>query len=229
MKTIEKQLFTLDELTDAAQMAAYNEWVDDYRYSQEYIWDLQYSDVIHYGEKALASVGINAEWDSWDNCFPGNYADPYSKRYLPYITAADYMPENARSICHMEDFGYYSSMDMADAFNEYEAELIELVDAYENANNYDDQIAISDKFASVHIEACYRACKVLQTRYEEEKDDLESFEHFDDESTQGYEIRTRDNSGRVYYSDCRKWYTIDGEFYDQSNVNHECVSIMKVG
>ena len=226
MKTIEKQLFTLDELSDDARKFAYEEWANDYRESQEYIWDLQYSDVIHYGEKALASVGINAEWDSWDNCYPGNYADPDNGRYLPYITAADYLPDNARNICHMDDCGYCSSMDMADAFNAYETELRELVDAYEIEWDYEKQLDISEQFARVHREACYKACKVLQDCFEWEKEDLESVERFEDETTQGYECHTTDGT-RVYYSDSRKWYTADGELYEQSDINHACVSIVK--
>lgn len=111
MKIKENALYTLDELSEEARERAYNEWLDEYRDSYEWTCDVVYSDTVYYGDKALASVGINAEWDSWDNCFPGNYADPYS--------------------------------------------------------------------------------------------------------------------GRVYYSDNRKWYTVDGELYEQSNVSHECVSLVK--
>ena len=49
----------------------------------------------------------------------------------------------------------------------------------------------------------------------------------EDEFTQGCEYRTRDNSGRVFYSDSRKWYTVDGKFCEQGNVSYECVSIVK--
>lgn len=227
MKIKETALYTLDELNDKAQERAYNEWLDEYRDSYEWTCDVVYSDAVHYGDKALASVGINAEWDSWDNCFPGNYADPDSGRYLPYITAADYLPDNAREICHMEGYGFCSSMDMADAFNAYEPRLLALIKAYETATKYDDLIIISEHFARVHREACETACRVFHNCFAEEKEYYESMEHFEDETTQGGEWRTRDNSGRVYYSDNRKWYTADGEFYEQSDVSNECVSIVK--
>lgn len=227
MKIKETTLYTLDELNDKARERAYNEWLDEYRDSYEWTCDVVYSDTVYYGDKALASVGINAEWDSWDNCFVGNYADPYSGRYLPYITAADYLPDHARSICYMDDQGYCSSMDMADAFNAYEPRLLELIGAYETATEYDDLISISEQFARVHREACAAACRVFQDCFAGEKDYYESMEHFEDETIQGGEWRTRDNSGRVYYSDNRRWYTADGEFYEQSDVNHECVSIVK--
>jgi len=57
----------------------------------------------------------------------------------------------------------------------------------------------------------------------------------EDESTQGGEFRACEYpyysnggyTGRVFYSDNRKWYTVDGEYYEQSDVNYECVSIVK--
>lgn len=227
-RVIVLNLFELHELSEEAQENAYREWLDEYRYSTEHICDLQYSDVIHYGDKALASVGIDAEWDSWDNCFPGNYIDPYTGRGVAYMTAADYLPD-AENICHMEDYGYYSSMDMADAFNVYESELRGLVDEYRKTDDYDKRGDIADRFAYLHREACRDACKVFRDRYEEEKEDLESFERFEDETTQGYRCYTRDSAGRVYCTDCRKWYTEDGELYEQSDVNHACISIVKAG
>lgn len=51
----------------------------------------------------------------------------------------------------------------------------------------------------------------------------------EDETTQGYKCRQIDKTGRVYYSDCRKWYTSSGEFFEQSNIDHACVSIVRVG
>lgn len=226
-RLIKIELFTLEELSNEARERAYKEWLDEYCESFEYICELQYSDVITYGEKALASVGINAEWDSWDNCYPGNYADPHSGRFSPCVTAADYLPDDAGAICHMDDFGFYSSMDMADTFNEYETELRELVSAYAIEWDYEKQLEISAQFARVHNDACRAACRVFQNCYEEEKEYNESMERFEDESMQGYEYRTTDNAGRVHYSDNRRWYTADGELYEQSNISHECVSIVK--
>ena len=51
-------------------------------------------------------------------------------------------------------------------------------------------------------------------------------EEFGDELTQGGEAWTRDRSGRVIYSDSRRWYTLDGEFIKQRSTR-ECVSIVK--
>lgn len=45
----------------------------------------------------------------------------------------------------------------------------------------------------------------------------------------GYECRTIDSSGRVYYHDSRKWYTADGELFEESNIVHKCVSIVRAG
>ena len=61
-------------------------------------------------------------------------------------------------------------------------------------------------------------------------------EECEDETTQGGESRACEYpyyknggyTGRVFYSDNRKWYTVDGEFYEQSDVNGVCVSLVKV-
>lgn len=226
MKTQETTLFELYELTDDARENAYKNWLDDYRWSGEYTMDLMYSDTVHYGDKALEGVGMVAEWDSWDNCRPGSYIDPDNGRMTPYLTAADYLP-NAENICSMDDYGYWSSMDMADAFNEYSAQLLELVKAYKACEDYDESGRIAEEFARLHKDACWDACRVFQRCYEDEKEDLESLERFEDESTQGYECRTIGRTGRVYYSDCRKWYTEDGEYWGESSINNACVSIVK--
>lgn len=232
-ETYTVELFELHELDDGARDNAYRNWLEDYRESAGYYYDVTQNDVIHYGDKALASVGINAEWDSWDNCFPGNYADPYNGRYLPYGDAAEYLGVDwgarmtARDICHMDDYGYYSSMDMAEAFNAYEARLLQLVADYEKCDDYDGRGDIAEQFARLHREACEKACKALQNDYEVEREYLESFEHFEDETEQGYCWRTLDETGRVIFHDCRKWYTAEGEFYEQADVSGACVSIVK--
>ena len=117
---------------------------------------------------------------------------------------------------------------MADAFNAHEDELRELIAKYDACDDYDERGEIAEKFARVHRQACEDACRVFQQCAEDEREYQESFERFEDEYTQGSTYTYYGYAdGRKYRSDSRKWYTADGEFFEQSNVNHECVSIVK--
>lgn len=51
----------------------------------------------------------------------------------------------------------------------------------------------------------------------------------EDETTTGGEYYTRDKCGRVYYYDSRRWYTAAGVHYCTSDIDRECVSIVRAG
>lgn len=227
MKTIEKQLFTLDELTDDARRNAYNEWVESALVFD--VYDHLSITVDYDARKALETVGADWDCDSYGNMWP--------------IMRNVEIPRDGHAD-KMKDGGEWVSMDMAEAFNAHGPKMEEYAGmwyqvAYPENNtpfwDCDDETSydLLGMFEELYLEeyeaAVYDALRKWKENREAEEEYITSFEAFEDEFSQGYECRQIDKSGRVYYSDCRKWYTIDGEYYDQSNINHACVSIVKAG
>ncbi len=113
----------------------------------------------------------------------------------------------------------------------------------ENKYFYERLDDMRDKIFDAWIEELEAACEdvrntieyLLRAEWEYYTSEEYAREECADESTQGGESRACEYpyyknggyTGRVYYSDNRKWYTVDGEFYEQSDVSHECVSIVK--
>ncbi len=218
--------------------ADYLQWVDeDFRdYNEREIWDC-----VRDLEKQT-----NCKW---------SYNRWYSCDFdVEYKTFPIWSPEYVE---HAEDNGYYASFDICEAWNAHVSKLRGLYETYDYIDEimentfpyYDDNYAkirenwtyharleeMRDKVHDMYIEelddACRDVANAIQSLLTLEWEDVHSREYiesrFEDLET-GYSCYTRDDSGRVYYYDSRKWYTEDGELYEESNVHHECISIVKL-
>jgi hypothetical protein len=157
-----------------------------------------------------------------------------------------------------DDNGYYASMDICEAWNahirkmnalhmqaEYlytlENDVYPIYDAHytpikENIafNTRVSKMigAIYDEWTAELERACVDVANTIRSLLDDEWNYVHSHEYAQDylaEVDAGYECRTIDNSGRVYYHDTRKWYTADGQLYEEASVNHACVSIVRAG
>ena len=109
------------------------------------------------------------------------------------------------------------------------------------AENYRLEAArddVYDQWEAEHERACVDVCNVIQSLLADAWEYSHSPEYMEEyyaTNEAGYECRTlqymprntNGYTGRVYYHDRRTWYTADGEEYEQSAVDHECVSIVK--
>lgn len=98
-------------------------------------------------------------------------------------------------------------------------------------NHYDDVLqSLYDEWYQTLEAACKDIAGTITGMLQAEWDYWTSEEYaretYEDMEA-GYECRTKDAYGRVYYHDSRKWFTVDGELYEQASVNHACVSIVK--
>lgn len=128
-----------------------------------------------------------------------------------------------------------------DVYNEWDSNAYE--DAPHNASFYRRADALRDIAITQWYAELERACddvrNTIETLLRGEWDYYTSEEYTrlecEDEYAQGGKMysceypsyKNGGYTGRVYYSDSRKWYTADGAFYEQSDINHACVSIVK--
>lgn len=218
------ELFTIDELSDDARERAYNDWLEEPSALQiEYY--LQ--DTIDYdARKALDPIIPNWNCDAYGHIWP--------------IMRNVKMPNDGHAP-RMKDCGDWATMDIADAFNAYGHEMEEYANiwyriAYPESGSAfyecDDTAAydLLGLYEDLYLQTFEKAAQAALSKWEElreaEREYHTSTEAFEDEFNQGYECRTIDRTGRVYLNDCRKWYTANGEFYEQSDITHECVSIV---
>ena len=184
----------------------YNRW-----YSADFDCEYSYNDC--YDPVELAPVRDTGYYASMDIC------DAWNKHV-----------RKLNGIYHLYDYVDYLCWDV---YNEWDSNYY--CDAPHNAHFYARADALREGLITRWYEELEKACEdvrdAIETLLRNEWDYYTSEEYTreqcEDETTQGYECRTIDHSGRVLYSDCRRWYTVDGELYEQSDVNRECVSIVK--
>lgn len=243
-------LYTFDELNDDARARVVAEYMEeresDPYFSQWFIdaYESEIWDAVRDLENAISWTGATWHYNRWYSC---DFDCEFS-----YNDCSD--PGELEPV---HDNGYYASMDICNAWNSharklnaicYRMEHIEelmygeydvwgphYVYQKEKEPAYNRLEAMRDDLVGRWYAELEAACEdvrntietLLRGEWEYYTSEEYAREECEDETTQGYECRTRDNSGRVYYSDCRRWYTVDGEFFEQSDVNRECVSIVK--
>lgn len=242
-------LYTFDELSEEARarvVADYMEERESDPYYNQWFIDCYESEIwscVRDLEQSIRGARVQWHYNRWYSCdFDCEFS--YDDCYDP------------GELYPVEDTGYYASMDLCDVWNSHVDKLNAINRAFENVCNYmyeinssfdywneytyedrlysildDAQTSLVGRWYAELEKACEDVRNTIETllRGEWEYYTSEEYarEECEDESTQGYECRTRDNSGRVYYSDNRRWYTVDGEFFEQSDVSRECVSIIK--
>lgn len=243
-------LYTFEELSEDARNRVVSDYVEERAndpYLAQYFADCYESDIWHCVkdlESNISGARVSWQYNRWYSCYfdcEYSYDDCYDPSKLSTI----------------EDNGYCYSMDICDAWNAhirklntiyYRVDYLDhlLWDVYNDWDAFERRFDPNAKFSarldrmrddliSQWYEELEKACDDVRDAIEillrGEWDYYTSEEYArmecEDETAQGYECRTIDNTGRMYYYDTRKWYTIDGELYEQSSIIHECVSIVK--
>lgn len=245
-ETYTVDLFEFHELADDVRA----DLVDRFMVENEGFFDDTFRDCheldIWEAVKALQKqTGCKWFYNPWYSCdFDVNY-----KMYETYETELFYPAD---------DNGYYASFDICEAWNAHirkmnalhmQAEYLYYLenDVYPIYNAHYTPIkeniafntrvskmieAIYDEWTAELERACVDVANTIQSLLDDEWNYVHSHEYAQDylaEVDAGYECRTIDNSGRVYYHDTRKWYTADGQLYEEASVDHACISIVKAG
>lgn len=249
-ETYTVKLYTFDELSDDARARVvsdfYEERASDPYFSQWFIdcYEHKIWACVRDLEKSITGARVQWQYNRWYSCdfdCEFSYDDCYDPGEMERV----------------KDTGYYASMDLCDAWNGHVRKLNAIcyrVDYLEslmygkydvwgphyvyqkhNEAAYNRLEGMRDDLVGRWYEELEAACEDVRNTIEYllrgEWDYYTSEEYAaiecEDETTQGYECRQIDNAGRVYYSDCRRWYTVDGIYYDQSSVYNQCVSIVK--
>ena len=248
-ETYTVDLYEFHELSDDAQARIIDEYDEERQndpYFSQWFADFQEHEIwtcVHDLEKSITGARVQWRYNRWYSCdFDCEYA--YDDCYTPY------------EVNRVDDTGYYASMDLCDAWNahvrklnaicyhvnyleslmygEYDVWGPHYVYLKYNETAYNRLETMRDHLIDAWYAELEAACEdvrnTIETLLRVEWEDYTSKEYARGEfeaNEAGYECRTRDNSGRVFYSDSRKWYTVDGKFCEQGNVSYECVSIVK--
>jgi len=245
-------LYTFDELTEEARARVvadyagerandpyFSQWFADFQ--EHEIWEC-----VRDLENTISWTGATWHYNRWYSCdfdCEFSYDDCYDPGELNRV--------NDNGICYSMDLcdawnkhvrklnglcAQFEHVDYLcwDVYNEWDSNYY--CDAPNNAHFYARADALRDHLIGAWYAELETACEdvrntleyLLRAEWEYYTGEEYAREECEDESTQGYECRQIDNAGRVYYSDCRRWYTVDGQFYEQSDVNHECVSIARM-
>lgn len=203
-------------------------------------------------EKSINGARVSWRYNPWYSCdfdCEFSYDDCYTPCKLETIDDNGYYA--SMDICDAWN-AHVKRLNAICALSEYMAEL--QFDIYpchewecdgkpENTSFYIKLDDMGDNLISIWYEELERACDdvrdTIETLLRGEWDYYTSEEYTrtecEDEYAQGGKTysceypyyKNGGYTGRVYYSDSRKWYTADGEFYEQSTINHACVSIVK--
>lgn len=180
---------------------------------------------------------------SYDDCYdPGEMERVKDTGYYASMDLCDAWNSHARKLNGLYHLYEYVNYLCWDVYNEWDSNYY--CDAPHNAHFFARADALRDSLITRWYEELKAACDHVRDTIEAllraEWDYYTSEEYArmecEDETTQGGESRACEYpyyknggyTGRVFYSDNRKWYTVDGEFYEQSDVNGVCVSLVKV-
>lgn len=241
-------LFEFHELSEDAQNRVISEYASEREndpYFPQWFYDCYEHDVwecVHDLEKSISGARVNWRYNRWYSAdFDCEYS--YNDCYDPCELET------------VDDNGICYSMDLCDTWNAHIRELnainarFELIEQYmeETASNYDywnlytAADRVYNRLDDMRSDLIGRWYNELEKACDDVRNTIETllrgeWEYYTSEECArddfegnhaGEEYRTRDNSGRVYYSDSRKWYTASGELFEESNITHECVSIVK--
>ena len=250
-ETYTVELYEFHELNEDAQARIIDEYDEERQndpYFSQWFADFQEHEIwacVRDLEKSITGARVQWRYNRWYSCdfdCEFSYDDCYDPGEMERV----------------KDTGYYASMDLCDAWNKHVRKLnaicyrMEHVDGlmceeYDvwgphyvylkyNEAAYNRLEAMRDHLIGAWYAELEAACddvrNTIETLLRAEWEYYTSEECARDEfeaNEAGYECRTIDNSGRVYYHDTRKWYTAAGELFEQSDINHQCVSIVRAG
>lgn len=244
-------LFEFYELSDDAQEKAIEEYAEE-RANDPFLWQVfaeNYErdiwECVKHLEDSINCARVEWEYNRFYSC---DFDCEYKIKNFDWLE-----PDTNEEI---QNNGYYASFDICNAWNAHARKMNALALMYEYIceqiqalpyepwvfNSKPENMAfcekleymsgeITDKWLCELEKACDDVRNAIETLLRGEWEYYTSEEYTrlecEDEFAQGSEYRQIDNNGRVYYSDSRRWYTANGEFYEQSNISHECVSIVK--
>jgi len=225
-------------------------------YFNQYFYDCYESEIwecVRDLEQSITGARVQWQYNRWyscdfdcefsyDDCYDPGYIEPVKDTgYYASMDLCDAWNAHRRKLnalyyrVYYLDTLIYGDYDVWDVFSQYHKE---------NEPFYNRLETMRDDLISQWFEELENACDdvrdTIETLLRGEWEYYTSEEYArmecEDETTQGGKsyaceypyYKNGGYTGRIYYSDSRKWYTADGEFYEQSNIDHECVSIVKV-
>lgn len=250
-------LFEYFELNDDAQKRVIGEYIEerenDPYFSQWFNdgYESEIWDCVRDLEKSITGARVQWNYNRWyscdfdceysyNDCYDPGYIEPVKDTgYYASMDICDAWNEHARKLNGL----YYQCRWLEylcwDVYNEWNKHYV-----YEdhNAHFFARADALRDLIISRWYEELEKACDdvrdtieaLLRSEWDYYTSEEYAREEFEANET-GEEIRTCEYpyyknggyTGRVFYSDTRKWYLANGELYEQANINRKCVSIVK--
>jgi len=252
------ELYTFDELTDDAKERVYKDFEEERRNDPYYcqwfndayerpIWEC-----VRDLENAIQGADVSWRYNTWYSCdfdCEYTYNDYASPDVIERVSDSGYYA--SMDICDAWNAHTRKLNAIYTHIDYIESLMWDMDTSFDYWNEYTAEDRIYNRLDSMRENLITRWYSELESACKDVRDTIETllrdeWEYYDseeaarieceDETIQGGESYTCEYpyyknggyTGRVYYSDHRKWYTADGELYDESNVNHECVSIVKV-
>jgi len=251
------QLYEFHELCEDAQNRVISEYMierENDPYFAQYFADCYESEIwecVYSLEKSLSNIGVKWSYNPWysadfdivyryNDCSSPDELTPVDDNDICYsmdlCDAWNAHVHKLNAICHRIDYLAYLSEDLYPIYDIYYNEIPE--NAAFSARADDMHLQMVDLWYMELEKACDDVRNTIETLLRGEWEWYASEECARDEyeaNQTGEEYRTCEYpyyknggyTGRIYYSDSRKWYTAAGELYEQSKINHECVSIVK--
>ena len=256
-ETYDVELFEFFELNDGIKKRIAREYLEDnaeaiafeFQESQESeIWEC-----VRDLEKSICGARVKWHYNRWYSCdfdIEYRYDDCYSPCELDAVNDTGHCA--SMDICDAWN-GHIRKLNAIYHELEYLGHLDNDVYPYwsrdcdvirENVLFNSRIEELQDRYIGLWYEELEKACEdvadTIQRLLIDEWEYMNDIEYalirLEDESEAGGEWRTCEYpyyknggyTGRIFYNDTRKWYTAYGELYEQANVNHECVSIVKV-
>lgn len=250
-------LYTFDELSEEAQsrvVADYMEERENDPYFGQWFsdcYELEIWECVRDLEKSITGARVQWRYNRWYSCdfdCEYSYDDCYDPDELDRVDNNGYC--YSMDLCGAWNAHVRKLNAIHRAFENVCVYMNDVDSSYDYWNEYTYEDRLYSILDNARTKLVGRWYEELEAACEDVRNTIETLlrgewdyytseeyarEECSDESTQGGECYTCEYpyyknggyTGRVFYSDNRKWYTADGEFYEQSNVNHECVSIVK--
>lgn len=244
-------LYEFHELNDDAQTRVIEEYAETRSndpYFGQWFFDSYESEIwecVRDLEKSITGARVSWSYNRWysadfdcefsyNDCYEPGYMEPVENNGICYsFDLCDAWNAHVHKLNAIENLIHHV---VYVQYEKYPCNEWEYCGRPENEALYYRLEAMYDDLIGKWYEEIERACDDVRNTIEyllrSEWDYYTSDEYARDDfeaNEAGYECRTIDNSGRVYYYDTRKWYTANGELFEESNVTRECVSIVKAG
>ena len=256
-ETYTVDLYEFHELTEDTQARIIDEYDEERRndpYFSQWFVDFQEHEIwecVRDLEKSINGARVSWRYNPWYSCdfdCEFSYDDCHDPSMLAKVTDSGYYAsmdlcdvwnDHVRKLNAIATRYEYLDYLCWDVYSDWSGfQPVRENEQFYNRCDALRELAITQWYAELE-RACDDVRNTIETLLRSEWDYYTSEEYTrlecEDEYAQGGKTysceypyyKNGGYTGRVYYSDSRKWYTADGEFYEQFAINHACVSIVK--